>query len=369
MTYFYPHSTFVVTLMDRTHFHVYPYYTLLNSHNYLKNFVDPGFLKVSIAEVRHSISKKISIPSSENMVLVNSYHDALNSVFRSLPWETSDCVFYMTNSNPLITDLLSFLKREKGLESHGFNISLPVDHDSFMESFKIFVDRYPFTHAVLDSITYSPSIVIPLQDVITHLKGKGIHIIVDGSLLQDLSQVEWNRMDVFISRLDFWQGSLNATLVYASDAFKSHISPLSQVMSSEATFSEKFDILGDENSVPLVSTLWGIEFYEAIGIDRRLAYQLQVCRNASMIAHKKWNTTPYASQNMLHTVRSIELPIPSSSPDFDKTVQRLQQHLYSIHYWVTIFTQNQKAYLKITCDIYNDVQDFVRVIDEITKFL
>ena len=230
--------------------------------------------------------------------------------------------------------------------------------------------------AVFSHITSIPSLILPLHDIVSLLHDYNIMTVVDGAhamgQIYDLN-IAASDCDIYISNAYKWFYSpWNTAVIYVKEQYQDIIKPPAIGYGEGASFQKLFHHPGTVDESAYLSLMGSLEFRRLIGGDRNiLEYIHSLAIEAQRYLSELWNTTVFSSDSS-HFVGMINVELPKidrlvmSKEVIDRVFYAL---LKNDDIAIKLFEWNGRFYVRVSCQIYNDMSQIERVGALILQYL
>ncbi|OQR96551.1 hypothetical protein ACHHYP_15417 [Achlya hypogyna] len=314
---------------------------------------------------------------SDDIVFVPNISHGVNSVLRSLDLQDGDEVLCMSSTYPGVFNTLRHIcyMTQEVVELKVVDVKLPIpSYDSLIQ--QIVAAITPNTRvAVLDHITSSGALVLPLDKLIPILRSRGVYTLIDGAnapgqLPLNLREL---RPDFYVGTTTKWLfGSKSSSFLYVDREHQSVIRPVVTSLGYNQGFLEEFAVQGTKDESNYLTIATSLDFYQNLGFARVFAHNKGLIDWASSYLASLWRTEPLLPPwQRSPFVSAIRLPIewptkaskePLSSEEMLQVCEFVIDILMDKCQLVTkVLPIQGKMYIRISAQIYSERSDFERL--------
>ncbi|MBF2098789.1 MAG: aminotransferase class V-fold PLP-dependent enzyme, partial [Gloeomargaritaceae cyanobacterium C42_A2020_066] len=135
------------------------------------------------AEVRRvaGLLAEVLGTAEENLVLVDNATTGINAVLRSFPWCPGDRVLVTSHTYGAIRKAATFIHQTQGVDLVELALPFPVAEPQAILAALEQALRTPYRLALLDHITSTTALILPLKAMIDCCHHYGVPVLVDGA--------------------------------------------------------------------------------------------------------------------------------------------------------------------------------------------
>jgi selenocysteine lyase/cysteine desulfurase len=321
--------------------------------------------------------------SPMNIFLVDNATSGMNAILRSLEFNKDDSIVYLSLGYDAIINAMKYISLRHGVQLIPVEVKTPIVIQKILDDLEKTIQ--PNTKlVVVDHITSSSGLLLPIKKIIGICHKKNVPIAVDGA--HSIGHIPLNLQelgaDFYVANCHKWMYSCKGSaFLYVVDQFKDKIHP--PVISNFYGQGPNAEFLwsGTVDFSPKLSILTALEFYNRLGGERIRNYCHTLAVKAGTMLAKMWNTRLILSEEgngdytqYLGNMVAIKLPVPYkfvSSEQMTGHSQWLHSTLwnkYKIEVPITVV--NQELYVRISAQIFNELDEYLQLgtaIQEIYK--
>jgi selenocysteine lyase/cysteine desulfurase len=218
---------------------------------------------------------------------------------------------------------------------------------------------------IIDYIQSNSGLLFPIQELCDLCNLYNIKVLVDGA--HTLGSIDLNIKKInpafFVANAHKWLCSgKGCSLLYVKKDYHQHIIPavVSHGYSGE-TLASKFTWIGLQDYCHYLGLNNTLDCWEKIGIKRIQHYISSMIQNIGQYLIQIWNTDLLATTEMFGPMICVRLPgprIPQSGHEHTDIQDAL---FYQFNIEAPIKMLQNRLYVRISCHIYNDWEDYRRL--------
>lgn len=325
---------------------------------------DQPRLRAAAAQVAHFVGA-----NANDLVFVDNITVGANSVFRSFPFEAGDEVLVTDLGYGGVTYSAQFATALHGATVRTVEMPFPVTSpDAIVDAWTRAVG--PKTRmAIVDHISSSSALVMPVREIVSALKTKGVAVFLDGAHAP--GQIE---LDVPSIGADWYSGNLHkwacaprsSAFLWAAPERQAALRPTVTSWGYGKGFVQEFDHAGTRDPSPYLAAPAGIRFLQDLGLEVMWQYQRDLAWETAQILTSRWGTSISTPRSM--TAAMVTVPLPPEAASSDADVQTLRDALLyedgievQMHWWRGI------AWARVCAQIYVEAGDVERLADAVIR--
>ncbi|KDR68934.1 hypothetical protein GALMADRAFT_77978 [Galerina marginata CBS 339.88] len=339
-------------------------------------------------------------------VFINNVATAMNTVLHNFDWSSEDYVIYTDAIFQSITLAIENIPHPP--QSSVFKLAGLTSQAAILEKFREHVkrikgemlsrskvrvsngDHVPKIVVVMESITASPSILLPWRDMVRICREEGVWSVVDAahSLGQE-SEINLTEVDP-----DFWMTAsiwppcfdefrANCSKWYYAQRgcavlyvpFRNQAMIKTQLVPgvchpvpgvAPSTFIHKFFWTGQTDPVPTLSIEFATAFRQRLGGEKKINdYCHALAVEGGRLVAKKLGTAvmdPTDLGELTANMTNIELPISRTIKPSNEVFLLFEEELIEVHKtFAPPFYYEGRWWVRASAQIYNDLSDFERL--------
>lgn len=333
-----------------------------------------------------------------NLALLENATLAVNAVLRSYPFVKGDKIVIASTTYKACANTVNFLEKRIGIELIVIELNFPLTNSEILELFRREFEQNSPKLCLFDTVSSLPSIRFPFEQIIDLCREYEVLSLVDGAHgigLVELS-LEDLRPDFLITNLHKWfYIQIGCAILYVDSKHqrKIHSIPIShsyldddEVLESEELnnmrFINTFQFTGTTNKANIPTIEEAINFRKDIcggeSVIRRYCEDLSH-QVVEVFTKTIWPNTTYLDNeddSAITAMVNIQVPIEQYyTEDFDRNELKdcllyLEEHIcFKYNTFVPFCINNEKVYARFSCQLYNDIDNYIYAGEAILKAL
>ena len=273
----------------------------------------------ALDEARRALATFVGCDPS-HLALVSNATEGVNTVLRSLPWTTSDHIVITNHSYGACTRTAEYVAGRYGTQLTTLSLDLPVDtEDDVVEAI---VDGLPSstTFLMIDHISSTPGLILPVERIIPILESRGIRVLVDGAHTPGQIDLDLDGLGAsyYVGNAHKWMCTpKGAALLHVRPDRQSDITPLAVShgwqgdRNAKEAFQQAMLWTGTRDPSPWLVIPFVIEFMAGLhpqGWAGLREQNTERARDFRDRLHDLLGATPIAPRSMVGHLAAVELP-------------------------------------------------------------
>eukprot|EP01120_Amphizonella_sp_Union-15-10_P002702 TRINITY_DN13003_c0_g1_i1.p1 TRINITY_DN13003_c0_g1~~TRINITY_DN13003_c0_g1_i1.p1 ORF type:complete len:421 (-),score=53.81 TRINITY_DN13003_c0_g1_i1:105-1367(-) len=311
----------------------------------------------------------------EDVVLVQNATMGVNCVVRSLKLKPTDNIVALNLGYAAINNCIRYACQYAGAEARLLEIQIPVNFKKLLETLDKAIDSNTKL-VVIDHITSSTGLIIPISAVIDLCHAKNVEILVDGAHSVGHIPIHLDKLgaDYYTSNCHKWvYSSMGSAFLWVDKKHQSKIHPTVISHGYGHGYNSEFLFSGTKDYTAYLTIPTAINFYNKIGGEKIRNHNHQLAVWAGLELKKRWNTNfvfeetnEYHLDNVIGNLCTVELPASMDRPATVADGNALHDKLlfeYGIE--VPVVVLDQKLHIRISTQIWNEKQEYLKLADSI----
>eukprot|EP01126_Amoeba_proteus_P046177 TRINITY_DN5204_c0_g1_i3.p1 TRINITY_DN5204_c0_g1~~TRINITY_DN5204_c0_g1_i3.p1 ORF type:complete len:360 (+),score=62.89 TRINITY_DN5204_c0_g1_i3:317-1396(+) len=337
--------------------------------------------RMYLSEAREKIAEYVGV-DLRDIVIIDNASSGINAVLRSLMRILSPGakILRLSIAYPMVQHTVSYIATEGNFQVVDVFVDFPTDAETILSEVEAEFERQgpgSISVAVFSHISSMPAIILPIKELILLAHSYGAKVVVDGA--HAVGQVPLNLTDLtpdfYTSNAHKWLCSpKSAAFLYVKREYHNLIHPtvISNQYGDGWDMIHEFEYVGTRDYSPYLTLIEALEWRKNITDDAIFTYNNNLCLTAGHFMAKAWNTTLPIPDSMTASLVNVQIPCNSLS-DPTKCYTWLEPEIYlwlfSKNIWALVFPDTHgKYYVRLSCQIYNELDDYVRVMKAIDEF-
>ena len=217
---------------------------------------------------------------------------------------------------------------------------------------------------VIDHITSSSALILPVAAVAARARAAGIPVLVDGAHAPGAIPLDIASLGVdwYSANLHKWaMAPRSSGFLWVAPGSNREIHPTVISWGYGKGLAAEFDLPGTRDPSPWLAAPAGIDFLKGLGLEAVYDHNHRYVMNAARALCERWGIVMPAPESMIGTM--IALPLPESFGTTQEDARRLKTALLDedgIEVAMPCF--KGRVWLRLCGQVYNDVSDLDRLI-------
>jgi len=221
-----------------------------------------------VSKVRQQLASLVS-SDPEDVVMIPNTTSGMNAIFRSLLFVMGDRILHFSTVYNAMGSLVQYLVDTSGgnVSKLVFNLTYPISNDDVVENLDRFLTetqdpQKPIRIAIVDHISSSPAVILPIERIIPLLQSRGIRVVIDGA--HAIGQIPVNitalQPDYYLTNCHKWlYAARGCSVMYVDKKYQGEVHPahISSGYKNPADFQQEFFWTGTQ-------TLFYFDFFNVI---------------------------------------------------------------------------------------------------------
>ena len=316
-------------------------------------------LRVAADKIAHFLGV-----DGKDLVFVDNATSGANAVLRSFDFREGDEVLILDHAYGAIRNAAEYAVRARGASLRTVELPDPVrSQESVIEAIEAGINSKTRL-ALIDHITADSALVLPISEIAARCNRHGVAVLVDGAHVPGAI-----RLDISLLGVDWYTGNLHkwawsprsSGVLWTNPARQASLHHTVISWGLDQGITQEFDWPGTRDPTPHLCAPEGIAYMLELGVDSVQRYNHELAWNAGQELGAHWNSSIVAPKEMIGTMVSLPLPGRLGSTHEDAAALRhalLFEHDIEVH----LFAFNHRLYLRVSAQIYNDMNDIERLI-------
>ncbi|XP_060085055.1 uncharacterized protein LOC132564420 [Ylistrum balloti] len=303
-----------------------------------------------------------------DLVLMINVTTAINSVVRGLDLQKGDIIYMLNVTYGAVKKLLQFVCESTGAVLQEVQLNFPVTSKDQVISMVEKTLSSGVRLAVFDHIPSNAPVILPLKEIISICKERGVPVLVDGAHALGALPLDLRALDpdYYVSNAHKWfccpKGS---AFLYVRKELKAQTRPLVISHGFGSGFNSEFMWAGLHDYSPFLAMHVNMNFWEDIGNKKIQQYMYTLCRESCDLLTSLWHTKLAAPMEMFGCMALVELPRQlyhsntAATYSTGEAIQNQLYHQYNIE--VPVKCIQGTLYIRLSCHIYNELAEYEKL--------
>jgi isopenicillin-N epimerase len=307
----------------------------------------------------------------EDLVFVDNATTGLNAVLRSLRFAPDDEILIADLAYGAITKTCEYVARISGARVVRLEPPFPdTDPENILEAFENAITAHTKI-VVLDHITASTALVLPVRQIAAACHTRGVPVLVDGAHAPGALELNIAELGVdwYVGNLHKWAFTPRSCgILWAAKKRQTDLHPTVISWGLDQGFSQEFDLLGTKDPTAALSAPAALEFIAALGATQMRQYNHALAWNGAHLLAEQLGTRFAVPESMVGCMAAVPLPTQAGS-SFEEAFALQQALLYQDQIEIPILEVRGQLYARISAQVYNEIGDIEQLADALKQRL
>ncbi len=307
--------------------------------------------------------------NGNDVVFVDNATTGANAVLRSFPFEPGDELLISDLGYGGVTNAAIYAARERGALVRTVVLEPPFRGRAIAAAWERAVG--PRTRlAIVDHITADTALLLPLADIASRLRRRGVAVLADGAHAPGSIP-----LDVPSLGCDWYTANLHKWALVPRSSGILWTSPERQAMTHapviswglDQGYTTEFDLVGTRDPSALLAAPAAFAFIDHLGgLPAMHAYMHELAWNGANLLADRWGTPLDTPRDLLGAMVTVTAPANagSTAEDASRLRDRLlleEQIEVKVHAW------RGRVHLRVSAQVYNELADFEQLADAVAR--
>ncbi len=285
-----------------------------------------------------------------------------NAVLRSLRLEPGDEILMLDHVYGAVRNTIRHVSEAAGAQITEAAIPFPHPTEEGVLAALAGAINPRTRLAVLDHITSSSALVLPIERVVALCHEAGVPVLVDGAHAPGQVALDMRRIgaDWYVGNCHKWlMAPKGCAFLWAAPDRQRDLHPVTISHGYGNGFLAEFDWTGTRDPSAFLAVDAAIDFHERLGGGALRARNAALAAEASSMIARRLNTETAAEGAFLGAMGLVRLPL-----DGPATTQRalaLRSRLLDERTDVPVFAQSDALWLRLSAQAYNEADNYRRL--------
>jgi isopenicillin-N epimerase len=323
------------------------------------------------AELRRSAEAVAEFLSAtpEQLVFVENTTAGINAILRSLDFEKGDEILLLSHSYGAVRKTVDYVTSRCGARTIDVQIPFPhPDRQTLFWNLETAIGSRTRI-AILDHITSSSALVLPIAEMIQICRSRGVRVVVDGAHAPGQVPINLSVLeaDWYVGNCHKWLMAPKGAAFLWARTESPEIHPTAISHGLGAGLAAEFDWVGTRDWSACLSVPVALDFHAKLGGVRLMMRSHDLAGRAASYLAAHFRTTVSAEGEWHAGMSLIKLPdFGGSNPEFAST---LRARLLDQRCDASLSYIDGSTWLRVSAAPYNDFHDFVRLADILSDAL
>ena len=307
--------------------------------------------------------------AAEDLAFVDNATTGVNAVLRSFPLQPGDEVLITDHTYPAVRNAVRFVCAPAGARIVEARLPFPPEGpDGIVAAVRnALTERTRL--AIFDLVSSGSAIVMPVTEMARVCRDAGARVLVDGAHGPGMLD-----LDLPALQADWVTGNAHkwlfaprgCALLWATKEAQRDLHPTVISHGFEQGFVNEFDWTGTRDPTAWLAVPAALDFYRSMGDSALRARNRALAIAAGEMLAQRWGTETGAPAAMAGAMVTVRLP--GGLPGTPASAQAVHDGLWQkYHIEVPIMALNETLWVRISAQIYNDLDDYERLATALAK--
>ena len=299
---------------------------------------------------------------AEDLVFVDNATSGVNTVLSAIDWQRGDRIVHLSHVYGAVGNAIDVLAERFGIVPVSADVPFPVEDPQQVLDALANALAGGATLAVLDHITSPTGLVLPIHDMVAMCREADVATLVDGAHCPGQVPVDLVALgaDAYTGNLHKWAFAPKGTALLWMRPGGLPRRPLVTSHGVRGTMAEAYEWPGTRDFSGWLAAPVGLRLHREWGGAELMRRNRELAATAAAELASRWGVDIPSPGSMRAAMAALPLPA-TVQPTFEAT-RALNATLWRKHrVEVPIIPFNDRAWVRISAQVYNDSADYERV--------
>jgi isopenicillin-N epimerase len=315
--------------------------------------------------VVEQIAERFSLDPS-GVAIIENATDGVNAILRSLPLAPGDEILLTSMTYGAVAKAARHIAEKQG--AHVTLAELRFPHPDPRQCIEAIIQALTSRTkiAILDHITSSTALLMPLVDMIAACRARGVPVLVDGAHAPGHTELDIPALNAnwYVANLHKWYFvPRGCGFLWAAPGQERGLMPNVVSWDIDQPFPSNFAWTGTRDPSNWLAIPPAFDFMDRLGESAVRKHNHQLIHDAVTLLADMWKFRVSTPAMMTAAMTLVPAPDGLPYPTTDEGRGRLEADLKAKHNIVTnpAFAHQGRIWLRITAQIYNDLGDYEKL--------
>ena len=365
-----------ITYLDHGGFGVCPREVVSSRARMLQSIEEaPGaFFAFDYREAWRNVATQIASRFSagpQDIAVIDNVTDGINAVLRSLSFDDGDEILVSSLAYGAVEKAARHIAAQQRARVRPVVLRFPdPEPQQCMDALAAAVT--PRTRlAILDHVTSSTAIVLPVAEMAKICRQQGVPVLVDGAHVPGNIALDVGSIgaDWYAANLHKWSFAPRACgFLWAASGRYAGLVPTVLSWDIENPFPQSFEWTGTRDPTPWLSIPSAFAFVDRFGEEAIRKHNHALLKQGMALLSERWKTRADTPESMICSMALVPLPADLPFPATPEGCAELRQSLWTAHRIVAnpSLACEGRIWLRVSAQIYNRIDDYAKLADVIS---
>jgi isopenicillin-N epimerase len=302
----------------------------------------------------------------DDLVFVDNVTAGVNAVLRSIPLGAGDELLVLDHAYGAVANVVRFVARERGAVVRTVAVPWPPRPDAVVDAVAGAIG--PRTRvAVLDHVTSQSALVLPLAEMATACRARGVAVLADGAHAPGAIALDIPALGVdwYAATLHKWAWAPRSCgILWAAPERQAGLHPPVVSWGLDQGFTTEFDWPGTRDPSAALAAPAAIAFMRELGTEAVQGYDHALAWRAGEILGERWQVSIVQDETQIGTMITVPLPERAGGPA--DGVRLRDALLFEDRIEVQLHPFRDRLWVRVSAQVYNDETDVERLAAAVT---
>ena len=305
----------------------------------------------------------------DDLVFVDNTTTGVNGVLRSFPFEPGDEILVSDLAYGGVVLAATFAARERGATVRTVAIPTPYSPEGIADAFEQAAG--PRTRiAIVDHIAAEAAIVLPLADIASRLRRRGVFVLADGAHVPGALPLDISSLGVdwYVANLHKWAFVPRSSgFLWVDPQRQAGLHPAVISWGLDQGMTMEFDLVGTRDPSPYLAAPAALSFIDELGgLQAIHAYTHDLSWRGARLLAERWGTPLDTPRALVGPMASVMLPAQLGSTREEAALVR-DALLFEDNIEVQVHVTRGRLHARVSAQIYNDMSDYERLAEAVRR--
>jgi isopenicillin-N epimerase len=305
-----------------------------------------------------------------DLVFVENTTSGINAVLRSFPFKPGDEILLSDLTYGAIRNVADFVARERAAAVRIVTLPWPPAEQSIVDAFDAAVTARTRV-AIVDHIAAEAALVLPVGEIATRLKQRGVAVLVDGAHAPGAIELNIPSLGVdwYVANLHKWAlVPRSSGVLWAAPDRQRTLHPAVISWGLDQGFTTEFDLVGTRDPSAHLAAPAALELFNEWGGPAIWAHNHHLVIDAARALAQRWSTSWDVPESLVGPMATVTLPEAVGATREAAQVLR-DRLLFEERIEVQVHASRERLHVRVSAQIYNDMADFERLGDAVDRIV
>ncbi len=320
-------------------------------------------LPAALREAASVLARFLGAQASD-VVFVPNATTGCNAVLRSLRLQAGDEILYVSHVYNAVRNTIGHMAEAAGAQVVVADVPFPrPEVPAILKSIEKAITKRTRI-AVIDHITSSSGLVLPIGDIVRLCLAAGVPVLVDGAHGPGQVPLDLTRLDAdwYVGNCHKWLSApKGCAFLHARSDRQAKLHPVTISHGYGQGFTAEFDWTGTTDPTAFLALPAAIDFFERLGGAALMERNRRLAAQAALFLASQLGTEVGGSFEMTGSMATVRLPLSLKSKRSEAVAVR--HALYAAGVDSPVHPLADGMWLRLSACAYNEMADYERLAE------